>query len=317
MSHSLVKICAAALALSAPMIARADPFVLYGPTSYAYTANLDGAAGIRNGVPESFSGAGGAVSGNATSNSSAVASGLNAATAQANLAAGTVRATASSSAGSGSFAQSEIADTLYFNNTTDAAIGLTFRFTLDGTITNAPDDVFAGGYAIFTLDGCGGCGNLTQGVDGPNEFGVGEFALAGSEYLLFNRMGIYGFAEYTGLSGPPEDGKYDYGATFDGGYMTGFYQTTVYVPVGLSTMGVRARLNLDCRFGAVCDFGHTGAIKLGPLADGLSYSSASGAFYSDAIAAPEPATWAMMILGFGLTGAAVRASRRRTGTALA
>ncbi|MBS0488498.1 MAG: PEPxxWA-CTERM sorting domain-containing protein, partial [Proteobacteria bacterium] len=29
-------------------------------------------------------------------------------------------------------------------------------------------------------------------------------------------------------------------------------------------------------------------------------------------AVPEPATWAMMIIGFGVVGSTVRASRRRT-----
>ena len=36
-----------------------------------------------------------------------------------------------------------------------------------------------------------------------------------------------------------------------------------------------------------------------------------GVFFGDAPAVPEPATWALMILGFGATGTAMRYRRRR------
>lgn len=48
-------------------------------------------------------------------------------------------------------------------------------------------------------------------------------------------------------------------------------------------------------------FTSTTATAFGPALDGVSVA-----------AVPEPATWAMMIFGFGLVGAAMR--RRRSGT---
>ncbi|MBI1200442.1 MAG: PEP-CTERM sorting domain-containing protein [Phenylobacterium sp.] len=56
------------------------------------------------------------------------------------------------------------------------------------------------------------------------------------------------------------------------------------------------------------DFLHTGAIGV-QAPSGVDYSSASGVFLTDTGAVPEPATWAVMILGFGLAGGTLR--RRR------
>lgn len=53
---------------------------------------------------------------------------------------------------------------------------------------------------------------------------------------------------------------------------------------------------------------NTGDFDLTPTAGG----SSSRLTITTAAAVPEPATWAMMILGFGVAGAALR-SRRRTG----
>ncbi len=217
--------------------------------------------------------------------------------------------------GTTSFAFAELGDTLYFNNTSGAVVGLNVRFDLDGTILTSPDNYFPGGYASLTLTGCGACGDIQLGA-----FGSPVFPASNVEYLVFGQNGIYA-AEGTTNSGPPEGGVYAYGQTFDAGYMTGFLQTTVYLPTGLSTLGVRTQISLDCRLGAVCDFGDTGALTFGPLAEGLSYTSASGGFMSSIVApptgggaVPEPASWAMMIFGFGMAGGVLRGARRKAAT---
>jgi hypothetical protein len=56
----------------------------------------------------------------------------------------------------------------------------------------------------------------------------------------------------------------------------------------------------------------------GDYITGLTFASSSNSFEIDEIsgsAVPEPATWAMMITGFGLAGVAIR--RRRTTFAVA
>jgi hypothetical protein len=63
---------------------------------------------------------------------------------------------------------------------------------------------------------------------------------------------------------------------------------------------------------AFFDLSHTATFSLG-FAPGTTFASASGVFLTDSGGVPEPASWALLILGFGGAGAAIRrrrASRR-------
>ena len=61
--------------------------------------------------------------------------------------------------------------------------------------------------------------------------------------------------------------------------------------------------------GAVCDFGNTAAIGL-VLPENVRLSSDSGVFLTDQGGVPEPASWALLITGFGMAGAALRRRAR-------
>lgn len=69
---------------------------------------------------------------------------------------------------------------------------------------------------------------------------------------------------------------------------------------------------------APASFGQTGRVTYdaqgGSSITGVTFGSSQAAFEIDelAAAAPEPATWAMMILGFGLVGSQLRSRRRKT-----
>jgi hypothetical protein len=62
--------------------------------------------------------------------------------------------------------------------------------------------------------------------------------------------------------------------------------------------------------GGFADYGHTMTFEW-DLPPGTTYTSASGVFGTGHAAVPEPATWAMMILGFGGAGVVIRRRARR------
>ncbi|TAJ72031.1 MAG: PEP-CTERM sorting domain-containing protein [Phenylobacterium sp.] len=119
-----------------------------------------------------------------------------------------------------------------------------------------------------------------------------------------------------------EGGVYSYDSspqwTFSANGVGGTLSAILSIPVGMTTMGIGADLQLDCRAGTDCLFGHTASLGFGPLASGLSYTSASGTFLTGLVGpptggVPEPGTWALMITGFGSVGAMIR--RRRLAAA--
>ena len=90
----------------------------------------------------------------------------------------------------------------------------------------------------------------------------------------------------------------------DGGQYRSF-PTAAVIPYSLSESIVAFRFDLGQGF----QYGY--ADIAGPILHGFRYETTPGA--SVAIAAiPEPASWTMMIAGFGLVGAAARSTRRRS-----
>ena len=73
-------------------------------------------------------------------------------------------------------------------------------------------------------------------------------------------------------------------------------------------VGVQVMLFTSASDGGLSDFSHTSKLGLA-LPQGLTYSSESGVFLSEA-GVPEPTTWVLMLVGFGGLGAAARRSRR-------
>lgn len=66
---------------------------------------------------------------------------------------------------------------------------------------------------------------------------------------------------------------------------------------------------------AFADYMHTSAVLLS-VPDNVIWTSRSGVFLSDVdvqTGVPEPASWAMMIAGFGLVGSAARRREPRSG----
>ena len=94
-------------------------------------------------------------------------------------------------------------------------------------------------------------------------------------------------------------------ATFNGTYNV--IGASAVIPVTIFA-------NLYCNDGMICDYSHTAKLGL-VLPNGVSFTSDSGVFLADAGpgagGVPEPAAWALMLLGFGVTGALIRQRRLR------
>lgn len=91
--------------------------------------------------------------------------------------------------------------------------------------------------------------------------------------------------------------------------------TGIYDLIGESaTVGIGLNFRAWATDGATLDYSNNAGVSL-TLPGNVSYTSASGVFLTGSPAVggvPEPATWAMMIVGFGFVGAVLR--RKRTVT---
>lgn len=85
--------------------------------------------------------------------------------------------------------------------------------------------------------------------------------------------------------------------------------TETYNLIGASSdIRVSLEATLQCQNGYVCDFGDTAKLALF-VPTGARFTSDSGVFLAggrNTGSVPEPATWALMIMGMGLAGSALR-----------
>lgn len=234
----------------------------------------------------------------ATSNVNSVARGT------ASLADGTVKAFASnpnSNTGQGSVLAT-ISDIVTFNNTTGSAINFRVGYAFDGQFTNGQNNSFDNANVYLALTSPSSGNAITFANSG---FGLGGYGLSrGWADGFFDQQWFFaGQAQDFNITsfGNPSSGP------FGGGI-----STLLSIPVGQSQLGFTLSLDLTCRVsGSTCNFGNTSAFQFGALPTGLSFTSQSGTLFSALAPAtpggvPEPATWGLILLGFGLIGAAMR-----------
>ncbi len=346
----LGRLACAAFALGASAPAFAGHVVVYDPRTdaSAYSATHQGpnVAGSSshyvNGTADSgnFVSPGGTISGGGSVAQTSALSSQNGGTnngdplhndafAAANLVTGLLKATTASTGPNnfgtpGGLATARLDDTLWFTNNTGTTQTISFTYRFDGLLSD-PLSGFPGGSVSLGMS-CGG--NLFGCNNGPN--GTGDsilFATASGTplelyggprkpedtwaYFFNTTSSCFGENIYCGQY---SSSLWDYGlnAPNAGGVVDGYIRAYLNIPTGETSLGVRGTLNIDCRGGSSCDFGHTGKFGFGDLPSGLSYSSASGLFLTAAAgpsAVPEPAAWAMMILGFGIMGSSMRLRR--------
>ena len=298
------------------------PYGNWGQGSGAYIAVGNNGAvsqasateGMANGYSSSSWDAGWSNSASAYSNSGSVAS------ASGDLGKGQLKAYGHnedvSATARGAFANTRISDIITFNNTSGETAYITFGYSFDGLYT-APL-----GYTDGYMSGAIGLAlnNVYEVIDGtPTSWltwaGSGQYigGIAQANWDMNNGN----FLQNYYFSGTADDFQFTQNFDWAAGVVEGTFLTTLAIPVGYSQLGFAFTLELDCRGrAATCGFGHTGALGIGDTPDGVSWTSKSGVLFSTLEqpgtpgggvgGVPEPATWAMLIVGFGAVGVAAR-----------
>jgi len=320
---------AIAIAVAAASPATAAFVEVFAPESSASAAVLGpgiiGSIQIKNGVVDPFTQTGGTLSTSSspdgyTNSASATQPGFgNASVVTADLANGALHAFAGigptgPGLQGGAFAISDarIRDTVYFTNNSGTTQQLTVSYLVNGILNNGPNITSSsfGGFSTLDLFTCTICDNIFgEYITGSNGIQVGFQANA-----HFSGAGVY---QVTGQTGQFTDAS-----TYDAvsGALSSLLTASIFIPTGQTSLGVGARLALDCRAlstnqaAANCDFGNTGKISFGPLPTGLSFTSASGVFLAGSTTpgeVPIPAALFLMIPGIGALGAAAARRRRQ------
>jgi hypothetical protein len=232
--------------------------------------------------------------------------------AEADLAFGRLRAyseAGTSSVAGGSFystafSQARWIDTVTFDNTTGNALELDFFWETDGSVTPQRADSIRDITSSITLSRV----NSFVGLKAAN----GQYLnyLGGAQYNYYGVDANGGYFFTFQPAGGNPDGAW---RTSFGAGESGLIAATLFIPVGLSSINIDALLEVDCRLGAICDFGHTALFGFGDLPEGMSWTSESGVFLTasdpppDGV--PEPTTLALLALG--LVGLGISRSQRK------
>lgn len=223
----------------------------------------------------------------------------------ADLATGTLRSSTQALSGPGiatiGIANAYWRDAVTFDNTSGQTLELTFHWLTEGSVTpSSPIGTYGvevhSGIQVFNTNNSYGTvvtlkdDNPATPTMGGAQFNYGTFGGPGGAYWTFAPAGNNDENAWTTALLSPT---------------SGVISATLLVPAGLSAIDISAQLLMDCRNGALCDFGHTASFSFGALPDGLSWTSESGVFLS---AVPEPGS--LTLLGIGLAGLGFALRRR-------
>ena len=191
---------------------------------------------------------------------------------------------------------------------TAPAQAATVSFGYIGADRTAPTIVPGQGQLIRITDGVGSFSFLPPSLVGQLTPQSGTFGLADLASFTLDTSTVFTFSEVN-PSGFPSSGFFNYGladltafsATFANGALTALsFDTNALSPISTDGNG---------------DFGLQSFRVTGLGPDGASTFNGDFQLLTsgqiEIAAVPEPETWALMIIGFGMVGGAVRARRRQ------
>jgi PEP-CTERM motif len=191
---------------------------------------------------------------------------------------------------------------------TSPAQAATVSFGYIGADRTAPVNVTGQGQLIRITDGVGAFSFLPPSLAGQLTPQSGTFGLADLASFTLDTSTIFTFSQVN-PSGFPSSGFFNYGladltsfsATFANGALTALsFDTNALSPVSSSGNG---------------DFGLQSFRVTGLGPDGASTFNGDFQLLTsgqiEIAAVPEPATWAMLIIGFGMVGGTLRTRRRQ------
>ncbi|WP_294540779.1 PEP-CTERM sorting domain-containing protein [uncultured Rhodoblastus sp.] len=218
-------------------------------------------------------------------------------TSSASLPSGSLHVLAvSTNSGFAASATAQLVDYVTFHVTGASPAVVDVRVTLDGTVTGVSPS--AGGYSSDLSFSFGGAFDYHASLNGGGD-GYGFQGWSGYQP-------IYGW----GPSGTSQQDQWKYYKA--SGSTTGFvWDGQLYVTNGENLL-LDMILNTTTGGGATADFLNTAKLSLG-LPGGVTFTSASGVLLT--ASAPEPSTWALMLLGFAsLSYAGYRRTRKEAQT---
>lgn len=192
----------------------------------------------------------------------------------------------------------EMQDMVNFTNTTGQTQDITVTWAFDGSA----------GSSLDGLDFLFCFGATTSCMGNPNGAGPHSPVNAGQIFTFTENCIDGNCGDPNPTTTLPTSGWVSTSVT--GANTTTETFTGVFaVPAGMSTDSLNAWLEVSCGDGDTCDFSHTATLNISSV-NGLSFTSASGVLLTQTGAsAPEPSSWAMMLIG-GLCMAAGIVRRR-------
>jgi hypothetical protein len=193
-------------------------------------------------------------------------------------------------------------DTITFNNTSGQNVELDFFWNTEGSITTQRSEAWRFVTSSITL---GRNNNNTYNAFPGLKDANGDYVQLTGNGAQYKYYGVDANGGDYFTFAPSGNNNAGVWRTSLGAFESGLIQATLILGTGFTAIDIDALLDVDCRNGAICDFGNTATFSFGALPTGLSWTSESGVFLTAAPPNGVPEPGSLALLAIGLVGLAV------------